>query len=355
MQRISEELRKATEEMDFLKNQLDRLANKDFGHIIGKSKIIKEKIDIAMLSAKSNAPILILGESGTGKEVFARAIHNYSGVKGSFVPVNCSAIPKELFESEFFGYKPGAFTGASKKGKAGYFELAHNGTLFLDEIADLPIDMQAKLLRVLQDNKVKRLGAEKFIDVNVRIISATNKDVGELVKKKEFREDLYYRLNVIKIELPPLRKRREDIVLFIDHFLRKISREYNKAVPRIDKDVIEILTSHNWDGNIRELNNVLEQMVVLCREDIISKDLIPEYILDKSRKDNFLGSGQERETGLRDLIEKYEKHLIIKALKDVNGNILKAAKILKIPRSTLHYKIENHQIDVNKLTGVSKN
>lgn len=342
MRKISQELKKAEEKLDFLEEQLEKLSRKEFGFVIGKSKVIREKMEIGRLAAKSNAPILITGESGTGKEVFARAIHNYSKVKGNFVPVNCSAIPRELFESEFFGYEPGAFTGASRKGKAGYFELAHNGTLFLDEIADLPLPMQAKLLRVLQDHKVKRLGAENFVDVNVRIISATNQSLEELVKKKRFREDLFYRLNVINVELPPLRERREDIVLFVDYFLKEISKEYNKDIDEIDSSVINILMSYNWKGNIRELRNVVEQMVVLCRDKKISKNVIPEYIIKDIRD-------SERDVGLQGLVDEYEKRLIIETLKETKSNVTKAAKKLKVPRSTLYYKMDVHKIKSNLL------
>ena len=218
MKQLSNKLKKATEKVNFLKKELEKISNREKGFVIGKSKVIQQKIEIAELAAKSNASILILGESGTGKEVFAKHIHKISGLEGEFIPVNCSAIPKELFESEFFGYEEGAFTGASKKGKAGYFELANNGTLFLDEIGELPMDMQSKLLRALQDNAIRRLGSEQDTEINVRIISATNRDLEELNKKKKFRMDLYYRLNVINIEIPPLRERKEDIILFIKFF-----------------------------------------------------------------------------------------------------------------------------------------
>lgn len=350
MREISDKLKEATKQVDFLKKELEKISNRESSAIIGKSKIIQQKIEIAELAAKSNAPILILGESGTGKEIFAKYIHKASGLKGEFVPVNCSAVPKELFESEFFGYEEGAFTGARKSGKAGYFELANNGSLFLDEIGDLPMDMQSKLLRVLQEKTIRRLGSEQDIEVNVRIISATNRDLEELVRKNKFRMDLYYRLNVIKIELPPLRERKEDIILFIKSFLEELNEEYDKNIKGIETAAVNVLSTYKWKGNVRELRNVIEQMVVLCRDDIITKDMIPEYIISEAEKGTEIDKFKKENIGLREMLFNYEKLLINKALEDSKGNITEAAKILKIPRSTLHYKIDNYGINVNNLT-----
>lgn len=350
MREISDKLKEATKQVDFLKKELEKISNRESSAIIGKSKIIQQKIEIAELAAKSNAPILILGESGTGKEIFAKYIHKASGLKGEFVPVNCSAVPKELFESEFFGYEEGAFTGARKSGKAGYFELANNGSLFLDEIGDLPMDMQSKLLRVLQEKTVRRLGSEQDIEVNVRIISATNRDLEELVRKNKFRMDLYYRLNVIKIELPPLRERKEDIILFIKSFLEELNEEYDKNIKGIETAAVNVLSTYKWKGNVRELRNVIEQMVVLCRDDIITKDMVPKYIIAEVEKGTEIDKFKKENIGLREMLFNYEKLLINKALEDSKGNITEAAKILKIPRSTLHYKIDNYGINVNNLT-----
>lgn len=350
MREISDKLKEATKQVDFLKKELEKISNRESSAIIGKSKIIQQKIEIAELAAKSNAPILILGESGTGKEIFAKYIHKASGLKGEFVPVNCSAVPKELFESEFFGYEEGAFTGARKSGKAGYFELANNGSLFLDEIGDLPMDMQSKLLRVLQEKTIRRLGSEQDIEVNVRIISATNRDLEELVRKNKFRMDLYYRLNVIKIELPPLRERKEDIILFIKSFLEELNEEYDKNIKGIETAAVNVLSTYKWKGNVRELRNVIEQMVVLCRDDIITKDMVPKYIIAEVEKGTEIDKFKKENIGLREMLFNYEKLLINKALEDSKGNITEAAKILKIPRSTLHYKIDNYGINVNNLT-----
>lgn len=352
IEKLSTKLKEATRKVEYLERKLEKLSNKKSRFIMGKSKAIHRSMKKANLAAKSNAAILILGESGTGKEVFARNIHEVSSVKGKFVPVNCGAIPSELFESEFFGYETGAFTGASRKGKAGYFELAKNGTLFLDEIGELPMSMQSKLLRAIQENRIKRLGAEEYITVNTRIISATNQDLEKLIKEKKFRMDLYYRLNVIDIELPPLRERQEDIILFVNFFLEKFNKEYNKRISSIDKELIYILNHYRWPGNIRELRNVIEEMVVLCSDEIITKDMIPDYILKDIERENmkvFLDKNYNEEMGLRDMVKNYEKYLIQKALKEENGNIFKAANKLKIPRSTLHYKINSHNDDVENL------
>ncbi|NLV77421.1 MAG: sigma 54-interacting transcriptional regulator, partial [Tissierellia bacterium] len=257
---------------------------------------------------------------------------------------------KELFESEFFGYEEGAFTGARKSGKAGYFELANNGSLFLDEIGDLPMDMQSKLLRVLQEKTIRRLGSEQDIEVYVRIISATNRDLEELVRKNKFRMDLYYRLNVIKIELPPLRERKEDIILFIKSFLEELNEEYDKNIKGIETAAVNVLSTYKWKGNVRELRNVIEQMVVLCRDDIITKDMVPKYIIAEVEKGTEIDKFKKENIGLREMLFNYEKLLINKALEDSKGNITEAAKILKIPRSTLHYKIDNYGVNVNNLT-----
>jgi len=332
--------------LKFLESEYKRLKSDDFGNVIGRSPKIIEKIKIAKQVAKTHISVLVSGESGTGKEVFAKNIHDYSGVSGLFIPVNCSAIPNELFESEFFGYDEGAFTGASKKGKMGFFELANNGTLFLDEIGELPLFMQAKLLRVLQDNKFSRVGGEKLINTNVRIISATNKSLLDMVNKGSFREDLFYRLNVIEIELPPLRERKNDVVLLIHYFLKELAEKNNKKIPKISSNVLEILKKYNWKGNIRELKNTVEYLLVLSTNDVIYENMLPHHILDevgdykKNIKEDIIKS-----LDLNKSIEELEKRLINEALNESQGNKAKASKLLKIPRSTLHYKINNYGIE----------
>lgn len=342
-------LEKANDTVKFLEGEVKKLKSDNFGNIVGKSSKLIDKIKIARQVAKSDVSVLVTGESGTGKEVFARAIHDYSGVRGLFVPVNCSAIPNELFESEFFGYDQGAFTGANKKGKLGFFELANNGTLFLDEIADLPMFMQAKLLRVLQDNQFTRVGGQKFVDTNARIISATNKNLSDMVKKGIFREDLFYRLNVIEIELPPLRERKTDIVLLIYHFLNELSKKNNRDTPKISKEALEILKQYRWKGNIRELKNTIEYLLVLCDDNIIYEHMLPKHILEEiknntSSKQTSILENKQKSFDLNKSITELEIKLITETLNETKGNKAKAAKLLNIPRSTLHYKINHYNI-----------
>ncbi|WP_099188884.1 sigma-54 dependent transcriptional regulator PrdR [Tepidibacter mesophilus] len=341
VKKLSNQLQKANDTLKFLENEVKKFSSDDFGNIIGKSEKLTKAIQTARQVAKTNASILILGESGTGKEVFSRSIHDYSQREGLFVPVNCSAIPSELFESEFFGYEAGAFTGANRKGKMGIFELANNGTVFLDEIADLPMQMQAKLLRVLQEKEVRRVGGEKTINVNVRVISATNKDLKDMIEKEEFREDLYYRLNVVELNLPPLRDRHGDIVILIHKFLKDICTQNSKPVPEIDQEVMDILRNYKWKGNIRELKNTVEHLVVLSKDESIKKELVPKYILDNVNKTT---DCKTYPMDLNQAISKLEQDTIKKALNMSNGNKAKAAKYLNIPRSTLYYKMEQYKI-----------
>ncbi len=322
------------------KEVFSRAIHEQSGRKGASDKIEKAKA-IAKQVAKTSSSIFIWGESGTGKEVFSRAIHEQSGRKGAFVPVNCSAIPAELFESEFFGYESGAFTGANKKGKSGIFELAKDGTVFLDEIADLPLNMQAKLLRVLQEKEVRRVGGEKTIKINPRIISATNKDLEKMVKEEKFREDLYYRLNVVEIKIPPLRERKEDIAILLHHFLDEMCRENGKPRLTLSKEAYKILENYRWKGNIRELKNTVENMVVLSDSSIIEKDDIPNYIVESAKNSN---DDEDYPLDLTSAIEKLEIKNITKALEMSNGNKAKAAKILNIPRTTLYYKLDLYGI-----------
>ena len=338
---LSFELEKTNEKLKYLQDEVKNLSNGVFERILGKSDKIEKAKAIAKQVAKTSSSIFIWGESGTGKEVFSRAIHEQSGRKGAFVPVNCSAIPPELFESEFFGYESGAFTGANKKGKSGIFELAKDGTVFLDEIADLPLNMQAKLLRVLQEKEVRRVGGEKTIKINPRIISATNKDLEKMVKEEKFREDLYYRLNVVEIKIPPLRERKEDIGILLHYFLDEMCRENKKPHMTLSKEAYKILENYKWKGNIRELKNTVENMVVLSSSNIIEKDDIPSYILENSRIDD---NEEEYPLDLTSAIEKLEVKNINKALEMAGGNKAKAAKILNIPRTTLYYKLDLYNI-----------
>lgn len=337
-------LEKANEAILLLENQIKEISNDNFGKIIGKSEKINQKIKVAKQVAPTDASILITGESGTGKELFARAIHEYSGRTGMFVPVNCSSVPSELFESEMFGYVEGAFTGARKKGKVGLFELSNEGTIFLDEIGDMPMHMQAKLLRVLQEQEVRRIGDEKSIPINIRVISATNKDLGEMVAKELFRDDLYYRLKVVNIELPPLRERRHDIVILIKHFLKEMAEKNNRRIPEIDMEAMEALRRYPWKGNIRELKNAMEYLVVLTEDgDRIAVEMLPENIRGSLKTE---ASGDEKEIvmDLNRAIRELERERITMALDLAEGNKKKAAGILKIPRATLYYKMEQYNL-----------
>lgn len=338
---LSFELEKTNEKLKYLQDEVKNLSNGVFEGILGKSDKIEKAKAIAKQVAKTSSSIFIWGESGTGKEVFSRAIHEQSGRKGAFVPVNCSAIPAELFESEFFGYESGAFTGANKKGKSGIFELAKDGTVFLDEIADLPLNMQAKLLRVLQEKEVRRVGGEKTIKINPRIISATNKDLEKMVKEEKFREDLYYRLNVVEIKIPPLRERKEDIAILLHHFLDEMCRENGKPRLTLSKEAYKTLENYRWKGNIRELKNTVENMVVLSDSSIIGKEDIPNYIVESAKNST---DDEDYPLDLTSAIEKLEIKNITKALEMSNGNKAKAAKILNIPRTTLYYKLDLYGI-----------
>jgi PAS domain S-box-containing protein len=309
-----------------------------FEQVLGHSNIIKDKIIRAKQVSKTNASVLIIGESGTGKEVFARAIHKASGRKGLFIPVNCSAIPETLFESEMFGYEGGAFTGALKKGKLGKFELAHEGTLFFDEIGDMPLYMQAKLLRALQERRITRVGAEKSIDVDVRIISATNRDLRKMVIEGSFREDLYYRLNVVEINLPPLRERKEDIPSLALKFISDFCHYNNIPKPELTPEILVALTQYDWKGNIRELKNIVENLVIFSRNGRIKLDTAPEFLFSKISKEEKNISATELD--LKSVVNKTELEIINKILEEVKGNKSKAAKILNIPRTTLIYKLK---------------
>jgi len=342
--KLSKELENEKSKVEYLQTEYQReIASKyTFSYIIGKNKKIIEAISMARKVAPTSTSVLITGKSGTGKEVFARSIHEASGRSGSFVAINCSAIPANLFESELFGYVEGAFTGAIKKGRAGKFELANNGTLFLDEIGDMPMDMQAKLLRVLQDGVIYRLGSEKPINTNARIISATHKDLMKLIEEEKFREDLYYRLAVVQMRLPALSERREDVRDLAKLFLDQMFSEEGIAVKSVDEKVYNILTSYRWDGNIRELKNVIQRMVVLSTDGSINVDSIPEYIIEGIGIDE---DNPDMGFDLEKMIEKLEKKTIKEVLRTVEGNKQKAAKMLKIKRSTLYYKLEKYGIE----------
>jgi len=307
-------------------------------NVIGISDKMQEVFKTALKAAKTKATILLIGESGTGKELIAKAIHFESDRnKAPFLAINCAAIPENLLEAELFGYEKGAFTGAlvSKPGK---FELANGGTIFLDEIGDLPLSLQAKLLRVIQDKTFERIGGTKSIKVDVRIIAATNKNLEEMVKSGAFREDLYFRLNVIPIFLPPLRERKEDIPLLIDHFLKKFNKEYGKNIT-IDKSAMEKLINYSWPGNVRELENTIERLVILTEENKITLKDLPFYI--RQEEDNKT-IGIKLKDSLPAQLELIEKKAIEEALKACNYNQTKAAKMLGLTKRQINYKIKKY-------------
>ncbi|UCE06043.1 MAG: sigma-54-dependent Fis family transcriptional regulator [bacterium] len=341
LERINEkrEYARLSDENIYLRDELEEQFN--YGEIIGKSKPMREVYRTLEKVAPTDSSVLIYGESGTGKELIARAIHKLSPRKNKpFIRVNCGALVETLLESELFGHEKGAFSGAVKR-KKGRFELAHQGSIFLDEIGDISANMQLKLLRVIQETEFERVGSEETIQVDVRIMAATNKNLSELVQHGKFREDLYYRLHIIPIYLSPLRDRKEDIPLLVNHFLKKLTSELNKPAKQITESAREILISYHWPGNIRELENVLERAVVLCdREFIDIKDLpilnsatsekLPSDVLDRFR------------LNLNETLSAIEKQLIERAMNETAGNKSQAAKLLGIQTSLLYYKLEKY-------------
>lgn len=304
---------------------------------------MKQVLGLAVKVAKSDATVLIRGESGTGKEVMAKIIHfNSPKSEGPFVKVNCAAIPDNLLESELFGYVGGAFTGARKEGKAGKFEMAQNGTIFLDEIGDMDMSMQVKLLRVIQEKEVERIGGTKPIPLNVRIVAATNQNLEELIKEGKFRQDLYYRLNVIEIKITPLRKRKEDIPILIHHLVRKIAGEDINVDPR----VMNCLNSYDWPGNVRELQNVIEHACIMKTGNLIDVHSLPQYMRPSNLGEE--KAAEQMNYDLKAMTAILEKDLILEALKQFS-NKSKAIAELGISRSSFYEKIKKYGIDVDSM------
>jgi len=308
-------------------------------NIVGSSNKMREVFQMISQVCKSNATVLIRGESGTGKELIANSIHyNSLREKNPFVKVNCAALPVNLIESELFGHEKGAFTGAIKL-KIGKFEMAHKGTIFLDEIGSLGLDVQANLLRVLQEKEFERVGGHRTLKVDVRVIAATNKNLEEAVEDGSFRGDLYYRLNVFPIYLPPLRERKTDILLLADYFLEKYAAENHKNIKRLSTPAIDMLMEYHWPGNVRELENCLERAVLLCEEGVIHSYHLPPT----------LQTGKESDTvparSMEEAVASLEKEMIIDALKNTRGNITMAADILKTTVRTFAYKAQRYGVD----------
>lgn len=336
---IEKEKKALIEERNALKNEL--IGRYKVENIIGQSDRMLDVFESIHLAAPSNANILLLGESGTGKELVAKAIHYMSPrAKGPFIKFNCASIPEGLLESELFGHEKGAFTGAISLRK-GRFELADKGTIFLDEIGDLPLSLQPKILRVLQEREFEKVGGEKTIKVDVRMIAATSKNLERLVNEGKFREDLYYRLNVIPIVLPPLRERKEDIPLLVEHFLKKYNEENRKSI-NLAAEVIDLFKKYDWPGNVRELENTIERLVVMSKGSLITLSDIPMNI----RNYSFRQRAQiKTEDKLPAIVEEIERIKIMEALKKTGGNRSKAAKMLGITSRQIGYKIKKLNIN----------
>jgi len=339
-------VRKAIEKRDLvlenktLHEKLNTIRETDT--IIGKSSAIRKVIDLAAQVASSSATILISGESGVGKEIVALAIHNFSSRNNkNFIKVSCAALPETLLEAELFGYERGAFTGAVSR-KEGRFELASEGTLFLDEVGDINPAVQVKLLRVLQNGEFERLGSGKTLQANVRLIAATNASLKELVKNKMFREDLYYRLNVINIEIPPLRDRKEDIPLLAHHFLDIYSKKNNRPITGITKEAMAILQEHSWPGNVRELENSIERAVILTKEnEITPSDLPSDLLINIDKTENITIANKTLSIPLGKIpLKDIEKMVMEETLKQSGGNKNIASKILGVSARTLYRKMD---------------
>jgi PAS domain S-box-containing protein len=343
---LSKKLNSLEKEIETYKNELgkERKARYSIENIIGNSPKIREVKSFALKVAKTDSNVLITGESGTGKELFAHGIHNASGrYLGPFVEINCAAIPSELFESELFGYEEGAFTGAKKGGKKGKFELANGGTIFLDEIGDMPMHMQVKLLRVIQNREIERVGGNKIEEINVRIIAATNKNLEDSVREGKFREDLYYRLNVMRIVLPPLRERKEDIPVLANNLRIKIANKLGIYVEGISREAIKCLIKYDFPGNVRELENIIERAIDLLDSDIIIKtEHLPERLTNKKIKKYIKYNNCSKH--LKSIVSEVEKEVILECLNKTNWNKNRTANMLGISRVGLYKKIEEYHL-----------
>ncbi len=314
--------------------------------IIGKSEKIANVANLVQKVAPTKTTVLLLGESGTGKELFARAIHNLSNRKNyPFVPINCAAIPRDLLESELFGHEKGSFTGADSK-KMGKFELADKGTIFLDEIGDMDLSIQSKVLRAIEEGDIERVGAVKPIKVDVRIVAASNKDLGKAVEEKKFREDLYYRLYVFPVKIPPLRERKEDIPLLVEYFIKKYCLEIKTPVKIVSPKTLDLLMNYHWKGNVRELENTIERAVILCDGDMITPD---HFVLSKQfgiePTEGPLPVDGTLESVAKDAQKKAETQRIVSALEETRGNKSRAAEILQVSYKTLLTKIKEYGIE----------
>lgn len=340
------EINKLKEQVNVLSDNVKQLNNgTHFKNIIFKSSVMERLKQQIEKAAKTDAHILITGETGVGKELFAQSVHNSSELDGSFIPINCGAIPAHLFESELFGYEKGAFTGANREGNKGKIELAQNGTLFLDEIGDMPVDMQVKFLRVLQEKKYFRLGGKKEINTDFRLVSATNKSISSLLNSDVFRSDLLYRINVINIHIPPLRERPDDIESLFYYYLYQISEKYGHELRYADNRLMNDLKSYYWPGNTRELINVVERLVIFSNGEKLDKDVFNQYLIEV---------GEEKQSSaipdisdnlpLKPYMEQVESEYIRQILNKNNHNIDQSSKALNISRPTLYAKMRKFNL-----------
>lgn len=331
------------EENRFLKGKIAH----DY-ELTGVSKSITELKEMIQIIAPTNAWILIMGENGTGKELVARSIHRLSKRSHMpFVEVNCAAIPEELIESELFGHEKGSFTGATQK-KRGKFDLANGGTLFLDEVADMSLKAQAKILRILQEKKFERVGGTRYIETDVRVLAATNKDLEKEMEEGRFRQDLYYRLHVIPLVVPPLRERKEDIPYLVEPFLREFSKKEGIPIKQISDEVLTRFMNHNWPGNVRELKNIIERLVIMTPSVIIQEEDVPPIVGKNGGGGAPPDSDGNQTDTFRDAKEEFEKHFIIRKLEENEWNISKTAKAIGIERSNLHRKIRSYGLDAKR-------
>jgi two-component system response regulator PilR (NtrC family) len=342
------EHRKLQDENIRLRDELNRKFA--FENIIGRSQPMQKIFELIKAIAPTRSTILIQGESGTGKELVARAIHQNSDRRHfPFVVVNSGTLPPDLLESHMFGHVKGAFTGAVSQ-KDGLFETADRGSIFFDEISTIGLETQAKLLRVMQDKEFMRLGGTKTIRVDARIIAATNIDLEELIERKAFRPDLFYRLNVIKIELPALRERKDDIPLLVQHFVAIYRQENKKEIEGVTDDVLEILEDHDWPGNVRELENLIERAVVLSKSKLITRNTLPPFLLARRASDEDLDGGRTREGSLKEQTQQYQRRVILSALRGAGGVQKEAARTLGLKPTTLNEMIKRLKIDVDRLS-----
>ena len=309
-------------------------------HIVGASQPMRELFEKIELAARSESTVLIIGESGTGKELVGRAIHEMSGRKGQFVPINCAAIPAELLEAELFGHTGSAFTGA-KRPRAGLFETARDGILFLDEISDMSLAVQPKLLRALQERKIRPVGADYEREVNVRVVAATNRDLEEETRAGRFREDLFWRLNVIRLRVPPLRQRPSDIPLLAEHFVAKVTNASGRQALEITPEALALLTAYSWPGNVRELENAIHRAVAFARGLQITPKDLPERVRASGGAASLIGRGRQQRLTLREL----EREYILETLRETAGNKTRAAELLGMDRKTLYRKLDEYRAD----------